>query len=104
MTAESKSYGSWDLIYSNFYMSVRIIPFFKGVEFLWVIVQVNFSTADLFMQYQLVVVLNLQEVNNCWSSITKKKNCCLVLLHIVNTIYCLLKNFHFSMFRIAFLM
>lgn len=76
MTAEGKSYGSWDLIYSNFYMSVRIIPFLllKGVEFLWVIVQVNISTADLFMQCQLVVVLNLQEVNKCWSSITKKKN------------------------------
>lgn len=88
-------------------MTVRGIPFLllKRVEFLWGIVQVSFSTADLFMQYQLVVVLNLQEVNNCWSSITKKKNCCLVLLHIVNTIYCLLKkNFHFSMFRIAFLM
>lgn len=56
-------------------MSVRIIPFLllKGVEFLWVIVQVNISTADLFMQYQLVVVLNLQKVNKCWSSITKKK-------------------------------
>lgn len=56
-------------------MSVRRIPFLllKGIEFLWVAVQVNFSTADLLMQYQLVVVLNLQEVNNCWSSITKKK-------------------------------
>lgn len=79
-------------------MSVRIIPFLllKGVEFLWGIVQVNFSTADLFMWYQLVVVLNLQEVNNSWSSITEKKNCCLVLLHIVNTIYCLLKKFPFQ--------
>lgn len=56
-------------------MSIRRIPFLllKGIEFLWVAVQVNFSTADLLMQYQLVVVLNLQEVNNCWSSITKKK-------------------------------
>lgn len=41
---------------------------------MWGIAQVNFLTADLFMQYQLVVVLNLQEVNNCWSSITKRKN------------------------------
>lgn len=56
-------------------MSVRRIPFLllKEIELLWAIVQVNFSAADLFTQYQLVVVLNLQEVNNCWSSITKKK-------------------------------
>lgn len=58
-------------------MSVRRIQFLllKGIEFLWGIVQVNFSTADLFMQYhQLVVDLHQQEVNNCWSSITKKKS------------------------------
>lgn len=72
-------------------MSVRRIPFLllKEIEFLWAIVQVSFSAADLFTQYQLVVVLNLQEINNCWSSITKKKKiaascfCILLLLYIV---------------------
>lgn len=52
---ESKSYGSWDLIYNTFLMSVRRIQFLllKRTEFLWGIVQVSFLTADLFMQYQL---------------------------------------------------
>lgn len=43
-------------------MSTRRIPFLllKGIELLGDNVRVNFSTADLFIQCQLVVVLYLQ--------------------------------------------
>ena len=95
----------WNLIYSNFLMSTRIIPFLllKGIELLGDTVQVNFSTSDLFIQCQLAVVLNLQGTKQLLEQYHKGKNLLLSALRLLLTLYICSKNSHFSMFRIAFL-